>query len=251
MNNKNLENKLTTSAKEALDELIHNYRKHILIEASQETSRYSGDVEEISVRDILTSVEKIDKRISTSTSVKSKRSMMLRLFRLFGVMGIIYAIGGFGYLAYQTLNIQWDYQETIGVTFGIIGVLMALGSYLYIKVYSEKYSDIKVEFQPIRPEYEGTMLVVQKWRDIELAIRNVITIEYGESYAEKPLSVLLEELVNSDIISGDEYRELRNLLSSRNAILHDGRVMNDKELRSMLLYSDQLLRKLESKSKLQ
>lgn len=246
MNNEDVESKLTPAAREALVELVDDYRRQILFGAMRSASSYAGEVEEISVRDVLTSVNRVD-----APSGGRPRPYVDRMYRVVMIVGFAYTILGFGYFLVQSIEISLDLGQTIGLATGLSGTLITLAAYFYTHrraqerafreqvVRGELFAEQRVQ------ESDASMLLIKAWRGIELAVRAFVASTYGESMARDPFSILIDRVEASDVLTKEDQQMLRHLLRVRNKVVHEGLVLDARQLRSALQDADRILSKIE------
>jgi uncharacterized protein YutE (UPF0331/DUF86 family) len=75
-------------------------------------------------------------------------------------------------------------------------------------------------------------------------MRNSISSLSGESTANKPISILIKELHNREILSETDEALLRELLDVRNRILHEGYEPHRGKIESMIKQSERLIKKI-------
>ncbi len=237
--NANLENKLTSAARRALDELVEDYRNQVLLGAIQAASSVTGEVQEISIRDILSGMT----RSRIKTNIYLNREERLAQIGLFA--GIVYAILGFGFVIFQG-NLLVSPSQLIGYSVGFAGIILSMFSYFYPKLRRPRYSTQAEESQYGLPVTNLSLLFIQQWQRIELTARNIIALRSGESSANKPISLLVEELRQNGDLNSDEEKTLRELLDFRNRIIHGGFNPRLDTITSITRRAEKLLAKLES-----
>jgi len=239
MSNQNLESKLTPAAREALEELVESYRDQILIGAMRSAASFTDEVAEVPVRDILTSVNRGEARPRRPSS-----ELLDRLWRMAIPAGIVYAIAGFGYFVLRSFKVRFEPIETASFAVGLVGLVMSLIGYYYSRQRRLDTVYQRALWGELR-SFDRSMLLVQEWRNIELAARSLVASHLGESVADKPISILIDELYRSGILTKEDVRRLRDLLSRRNRILHDNVELERNELELALREASRILSKLE------
>lgn len=242
MTNENYESKLTPAAKEALDELIQDYRLQLLREANKSASDITGEVREISVRDILETLQRIESLRTTKRGRKYER-----LFIAYTFIGIIMSL--WVSIASQIGIISSSLSEV----FGLVGSTLALAS---LSIYSLNANRV-ISFGSIHSSIKDTpvdtkdysMLFVIKWREIEILSREVISNFIGESNIDN-MSVrdLINNLLKFKIINLSDSQIYLHLLDKRNSVVHAKTVeMSATEYNELENIADKLITKLRIK----
>lgn len=242
-NNKKIESILTPAANEALNELVNDYRSQILLSAYRISSSATGEAVEISIRDV---IEGIEKSSRLSLLKRATPSQMVMRYALPG--GIVYALLGFGYFFIRNVMSPLDPIDLFSLGIGSFGVLFALFAYYYKKTRAEMISDpLKSKrFQVQRLDRE--IRLIQLWRDIELVSRDVVSANYGESEAQKPLRVLLDNVMKLGHLSIADHDYLKNMLEMRNTILHQQHTLGKDEIDSAIENGERVFHRLQSVS---
>ena len=115
MENNPLESKLTPAAKEVLIEMVEDYRLQLLKEANKSASDITGEVREISVRDLLETLQKLE-----SPKTNKRASLFERVLITYAFSGIFTNLASYMFSRYATSQII----DSIGFA----GALMALFS---------------------------------------------------------------------------------------------------------------------------
>ena len=245
MNHRDIENRLTPAARQALAELVDNYRTQVLFGALRSAGSYAREVEEISVRDVLASLERVE-----AVQRGERRPITDQLYGAAMFGGLLYAVLGFGYFLAQRTQVPLDPAQTIGLVTGIAGTLVALTIYYYRRQRAQERAlrQHVIRREPFGArsvqESDGSILLVPAWREIELAIRAFVASKYGESTARRPISMLIAQVEDSQVLSSEDRGRLMRLLSLRNEVLHEGTVLDARQLRDALQDAERILTKL-------
>ncbi|MBI5935955.1 MAG: hypothetical protein HY867_19795 [Chloroflexi bacterium] len=234
------EDRLTLAARKALDDLLDDYRNQIMFGAFKSASSINGDVEEISVRDIYAGVSEVTSVKRSETSIRQRKAKQSL------VVGLAYVV--FGLLLGIWVNlVSTSFFKDLDKTLALISLALAFGgaalsviSYIVyrknsnVKSSQNKTSNLEFEF-------------IQKWRDLEMISREIVSSSIGESKAEKPSSILFRELKNSDLISLEDENLILDLLKTRNTIVHRTSSLNydTGELEKNIVKATKLLDRLE------
>lgn len=241
MNDKNLETKLTPAARQVFEELERDFRNQLLRSASKSAASLSGEVQEISVKDLLNALDTIrlsrQKQVNTRIFNFGKQLVVLGLvISFFAVINSLYFLVGF-----------WTRSESE------LGVLIGLATSLYgfMFQYVAEHPRILRLFSlekatPVDSENErnSTLLFMEKWREIELKMKAKASENYGESKANLPLSTLAKNFRNQRILTDQDLKLFDELLSVRNKIVHEGFAPDKVVSLSVINRADKLLNKL-------
>jgi hypothetical protein len=244
MKNIDLEEKLTSAAQQALDELIEDYRTRILLGAKESASNLTGEIQEISVHDILNSVNK--NQVKRPTKMSRKLEIILRLYTIIGLAIAIIGLFSFSFRhTFENLNSE---QQT-GIVIGISGLIFSIVSYIILRLRLVPILN-QTSLQEIGDSRKTgySMLFIKRWQDIELAARNLVASRFGESIAKAPVSLLIYKLRAENILSLDDEIKLREFLNLRNKILHDGLEIDVDQFEIAIKDVDKILAKIVSSS---
>jgi len=241
MKSHDVESKLTPAAREALEELVDGYREEILLGAMRSAASFRDEVPEIAVRDILEGVKSVNRSETRPSDMPS------RFWRTVILVGIAYSVGGFGLFAFRSIAIAFEPLDWVGIVIGLAGFAMAIFGYYYSRYRARSFASVSRRMiSDELQSFDRSMLLVQEWRDIELAARNLVASHLGESMADRPVSVLMRELARTDVLTDDDVVTLRQLLSMRNMVLHDKNVEIERESLELALQdASRILSKLE------
>jgi predicted RNA-binding protein len=241
-----LEKKLTPAAREALDELVEDFRNQTLLSAAKSAARAGVEVTEISVRDILDSLNKLQLR-----RTQRLPTQLASFLRFYVFLGIIFTLLGFGFFLYRSISIG-DIRENKSLIGAVaFGLLVSASSFILRRWGSEWLVHLVALPSPSETRSRTSDLVGEyllTWPKIELAARDLVASRLGESSANKPLSLLLSELQDLGILKREEKTKLRDLLGIRNRIVHAGKEVDLAEIEVSLNDAEKILSKLRSQS---
>ena len=231
------ENILTKSAKEELETYLAQEKERILNEAYQKASQTRGNIEEISLRDILEATDKFryeaDKR-KKSNYRKKRMSMMLAL------SGVTYALVGIIIYLYQ--KSKFDIQQDLGLLIAAVGILVTLIAFFYnqLNLLSKKEYE-----KSSQSDYRSLtdFSIVERWSAIEKLIRQIIEKETSKD--PKSFNQILKYLDSKKIFTGPEHQDFRSLLMTRNKILHESINISESKRNELIEVADRLIDKLE------
>lgn len=242
-NTEDIYNKLTPNAKEALDKAIQDYKDNVLEKALKNSQEVSIDNPEISLRDIIESVdnENLRKKRIEYTEYKRRRFMSLIAFS-----GATYAVAGL--IIYLFQNKKFTLENDLGLIIAIAGILISFMAFVYNQYFTMKKkmaSDLREikDINKISPDYK----LVERWQIIE----NLVAKEFGDSnvknrkYSFNMIINTLYSMVNSE----EERNKIKELLNARNMILHDSLKMSENKRVELLKFSDEIITKLEKITK--
>lgn len=237
---------LTPAARQVLNELTEEYKDEILLNAVQLAARHTGEIQEISVRDIIEASKRVNRnsqliRENPSQQRSSTRSTLERVLRIYGWFGIAALLGGIIYFFFATTDIQLEADQEFALSIMLAGLLFALLPYLYNQWRrSRPYSQSEASNGG-----DPAAAFVVKWQDIELAIREVAASQLGESFAaDQSIISLMFGLQRLGILSSEDEVTIKNLLTLRNRILHEGIRPERAEMELAITNADRIRSKL-------
>jgi hypothetical protein len=242
MENVNFEEKLTPAAREALNEMVDNYRSKILIEAGEYASRLSGEVHEISVSDIMNSIGK-----NLQQSEILRRSKIDAVLSIYIILGLLMTGTSLLYFFLGDIFEKLTYIKRLAILISIAGFVIAIVSYAiskyrqYKTIYGEYYSYVST-----MPTSEYFDLFIRKWQQIEISIRALAASLFGESIADEPISMLVKRLTNSGKINDNDSKQILEILFIRNKLVHKATDVPLNNLRNATRDADHILSKLKS-----
>jgi uncharacterized protein YutE (UPF0331/DUF86 family) len=237
-----LETKLTPAAKQALDELLSEYRRRVLVGAAGSASRLTGDVREISVQDIVTGWTNDQRQ-----PLRRARTVDW-ILRSYTLGGIVIAVGSISFFVYQNvLNSHvirsLDPDSRLALIVGFSGAALAVLSYTVQQARRTRAALSVARMDT--PQYPGTIQAfLNVWQQLELAIRSKVAQTSGESTANRPLSLLMRELQADGVISVNDAAKLREILDIRNRLVHAGREVGSDEVAEATKEARRLFEKL-------
>jgi hypothetical protein len=249
MTNIDYEDKLTDAAREALKELVQDYRNQVLLAAAESASHLTGEVREISVQDLMRGVR--------STAVErgvGEPRIFDRLLFVYVVFGVLMALVGFGWFAIRDFFLGLDPQRQIPLLVALAGLALSIFGLFTLRLRQLRGPIWGIWGSPGR---EGFMtetssaahvgLFIAQWQQIELALRTLVGSELGESVAKEPLSALISRLRNEQALDEGDITRLRRLLETRNALVHKGLPLSETNMQVSLRDAQRVLAKLRSR----
>lgn len=238
-----LEEKLTPAAKQALYELIEDYKNRILIAARDSASRLTGEMQEISVHDILAGVDCLD---HDQVRRRPQLPRTIELFlRVYAGVGLVMAAVGIIFLLYGNISVVNSEQRT-ALLLSLGGSVIFALSYAFLRLRRLRtLREGDIQDVSALPDTFSTRFVKQ-WQAIELAVRSVASSRLGESSAKEPISVLFHRLGQNGVLEPEDESILKQLMGLRNVILHEGRRLNREEFDRATKQAGRVLGKLIS-----
>jgi len=239
-----VEEKLTPAARQAVEEVVQEYRNQLLRLAADRSASYIGDYSEVSVRDILGAMEQLERGSGQRATFAS------HLLRMYSIVGITVAAGAMSFIALQRYPLE-SISGTVALGVGIFGLLLALSSYVMRPWIARRGVATRRRY-PIAG-FEGIPLdvrFVSRWRDIELALRDLVSMRFGESAADQTGLRMAKLLLKAGELTGDQLATLANLLEQRNRIVHEGERVEARTLLGALAEAEAILELLRKKQDL-
>jgi hypothetical protein len=236
------ESKLTPAAREALEEFVQNYKDQLLRSASRSAGNLTGEVREISVRDIFEAISTTQSKALDART--RKRAWLWLALTLVGVTYSITGIALFGSESSTSIIKEPFFQIIIfGLTITLLGSIL---SFAHLRRRPSGLLEWPFKGTDEQQTKELSFMFLEKWRAIELEARNLVSQKLGESRAMMPLSHLLDELGMRGVLSEDDHLTVRRLLNKRNEILHQEPDLPRSELVSLIKKADELLDRIRS-----
>lgn len=240
MNKSELEDKLTPAAEETLKGIVQDYRNKILLTSAASASISLGEVREISVSDIIRSV-----RSTSRPAWSESRDLLETILKFYVGVGFILVGVSIGFLSTDGLLDVTDKSQQLIQLLGLSGVSIGGISYLFLQFrFMRKILAYKYFSNYRKDDTELVAVYISKWQQIEAALRNYVSVHFGESLAESPVSILAARLLHEKTLSEADATQLKKLLQTRNRLVHKGIDMDHKELEESVRQADRILGKL-------
>lgn len=218
MERHDLEQKLTPAARQVLDQLVSEYRSEILLRAGDSASELTGEVHEISVRDVVEGLTEAQSTVSArATGFLGSASGVYQVVGLtLAIAGLVlwFTSGGPYGLSYLERTFIW--------VLVLFGLGLAVLSKLAHRFAKKRVDQIHLE-KPSRQRTgyaEGPSTFLSIWQHIELRLREMAATKFGESIADQPLSVLLHAFQREEVLDAETVERVQDLLILRNRIVH-------------------------------
>lgn len=236
---KRRETKLTPAAREALDELVDEYRAQILVGAEQFASdNYSSFPREISVSNIFDSLSK-------SKNASPKKSFSDRFMEIYQIIGILITFFGV-FLIFKEINQSTEVR--IGGYSMLVGLAFNLLTFVYFKSSAvRRFFDVTLRTRKSADDaIDLPLRYVKIWREIELAIRELVALTMGESNAKEPIFRLVSKLRDGKVITTNDAAQLKRLIRIRNQIVHEKPDLQFSQVEVSLIMADKMLQKIKN-----
>lgn len=227
-------NRLTESAKKALDEASKEVAEMILEKAYQNASTQNTEDKEISLRNVIDAKEEIlyKNKIRDLSNDKRKRRFTLILLGI----GSLYMTFGLLYYLQPSL-FTWEQGSAIIVIFTgyLIGML---GIYSYLP---PKKNKNYILTEKDNAEFE----IVRKWQTIEkLGAQLILKDDAVSNGNSRSLNNVLSRL-SLELQDKSKDEDLRKLLIARNNIMHGGKEMTQSDIEEMIKTADSIIDEIE------
>ncbi|MDQ0781344.1 hypothetical protein [Chryseobacterium sp. W4I1] len=245
MNNENINSKLTPSAKEALNELTEDFKENLIEKAYTIAKERNTANREISLRDILEAQQPSQNIIEKQkyTDYRRKRWTMLISFS-----GAIYAIAGI--LLYLFQNKKFSIENDLGLIIAVIGILLTLLAFIYGQLINKRQYLYTTTTTTTNNFSEiDSFEIVKRWQIIEQLTVSVMKEKNISDSKSNSVSQVIKYLTENFTKSEVDYLNIKQLLQSRNKILHEGYSLSDAEKKKYIEIADNLIEKLEHAKK--
>jgi len=233
---------LTPSAKEAVADISEEITRDIIFEAYQIAQLKDTSDKEISLSDILTAKEKL---LSDKTRKDKNEYRKRRVSYIIGISGLVYTMIGLFIFVFQ--HREFDLARDTGLIIAAVGMTFAFFGFFYQLFFSKYFSLVTSRIQEI--DYKDDNYdVVKKWQIIEKLTKELMIQKgYDENKSNSFFYLIsfLEEMVSSK----ERRDDLRQLLKTRNKILHENYKLDKNESSDLLKISTEIIDLLESEFK--
>lgn len=208
-------NRLTTAAKEALENSTKEIQDMIFEKASQYSNMQDTGVE-ISLHDILRAKQDI---LMRKDSIKLQENRKRRLAILSILVGYIYAIFGIVFYIYQ--NYAEDFKQDVGLIIAAMGATISIIGLFYAQITGAKLRKKTYITQTPLTNYQFLeMEIVNKWRTIEKLGRSLM-LKDGVSMDKARSINSIIDFIATRLSTTIDKPKLKGLITTRNAIVHN------------------------------
>lgn len=226
-------NILTEAARAALDNSVEEIKDMILNKAYQNASIQNCNAE-ISLQDILKAKKSI---LNQNNTLAYRERKKRRLAILFSIAGFVYAICGILLYIYQNLNI--DIEKDFGLIIASIGTVISITGMITVQLsYKSKSPSGLLDYHVL--EYE----LIKKWNKIESLGVELMKKDGVLTKETKSINSIIEFILvklSSDI----EQSKLKNLIVTRNSIVHNSEHVSTKRIMQNIETANEIIYLLE------
>lgn len=230
--------KLTPSAKEALESTMIEFQELILQKANSIAQKGQTADKEISLRDIIEAKEAL-----FNSKVEKDRADYRgkRLMTYITLSGALYSIVGVALYVIQ--NKKFSIEKDLGLLVAFTGVITIFLGFAYAQLLNKRQSEKRI----LREEdlfEENDFELIRRWQIIEKMGSNLMMKSGYSSNQAKSINDILRFLsleLRNDRLSSD----LKELLTMRNKILHEQYQLSRHEKQFYLDKADKIIDNLE------
>jgi len=238
----NTYNKLTESAKIALEETSKEVIEMIIEKAYQKANFRNTADKEISLRDIIEAKEEI---LFKRLELNNKESRKKRLTLMLSMTGALYSILGILFYLYQNKN--FDSTKDLGLIIAALGILISIITFYYSQLLTKRKVEI-IKDNTITEKDNSEFEIVRRWQTIEkigtdLMLKDGISDNKARSF-NYILNYLSEKLHDNS-----KTDSLKKLLMARNQVVHSGNNLTKLQIEEMIETADQIIDELEKRTK--
>ena len=232
---KKLYAKLTDSAKKELDSSVQEIYDLLIYKAYLIADKKNTADKEISLSDILSAKNQL---FSTEyIDVKRKNNTKRRML-LLSMIGIIYAFAGIFFYLFQ--NYSYD-EKSIGLIIAALGALISLFPVFYLKIYRTN-ENTKKDGEKVERFYKNSA-IIYRWEIIEKLGMDLMVKKGISDRKSFSINNIIEFL--HDNITDISIDELRQLLITRNELVHKGTKLSEDEFETVLTIADKIICELK------
>ncbi len=235
--------KLTPSAQEALNDTMQELHLMLINKANSIAHKGQTADKEISLRDILEAKESLFKAKIERENGYYKRK---RLMTMLTLTSALYALVGIVLYMYQ--NQDLIDQKNLGLLIAFLGIILTFLGFVYNQILSRRYEEKQLESETEYRSSESDFEIIKRWQIIEKLGSNLMRQKGYSSNESKSINDILKFL-SLELRSDKLYLEMRELLSVRNKILHEGYELSRNEKQSYLDKADNIIELLETLEK--
>lgn len=234
------DNKLTPSAKEALHDTLIELHELLLLEANSIAQKGQTGDKEISLRDILEAKENLFKAKIEKEKADYKRK---RLMTLISLSGALYSIIGIFVYIYQNQN--FALEKNLGLIISLAGIITIFAGFAYTQFLSRRWEGKQLYNATDYNSSENDFEIIRRWQIIEKLGSNLMR-QKGFSVNESRSINDILKFLSSELKSDHLYMEMRELLSIRNKILHEGYDLGRQEKQMYIEKANKIIEMLET-----
>lgn len=237
------EDKLTQSAKEALHDTMNELHELLLLKANSIAQKGQTGDKEISLRDILEAKENLFKAKIEKEKADYRRK---RLMTTISLTGALYSVIGIFVYVYQNQN--FALEKNLGLVIALTGIITIFAGFAYTQFQTrrleEKQLDNDTDFKSSDNDFE----IIKRWQVIE-RLGSKLMRQKGFSVNESRSINDILKFLSSELQDDRLYMEMRELLSIRNKILHEGYDLGRQEKQMYIDKANKIIELLETLEK--
>ncbi|MTH16247.1 hypothetical protein [Flavobacterium sp. LC2016-01] len=230
--------KFTPSAEQALEETVLELYELIVNRANLIAQKGQTGDKEISLRDILEAKESLFKAKIEKDKADNRRK---RLMTVISLTGALYSIVGVFIYVYQ--NQDFAIEKNLGLVIALTGIVTIFVGFTYTQLLLRKHED-KQQENVIKYSLNDEFDIIKRWQLIEKLGSNLMIKKGYTNNESKSINDILKFLA-SELKNESHNIEMRELLTIRNKILHEGYELGKHERQSYLEKADKIIEVLE------
>ena len=224
---------LTSAAKEVLEDILVEYKSRILDEAFLRAIISPKGEKEISVRDIIDSVENLNQK-----ERQTKKRKIELVMQIYSILGIIFVLASLTILLEGSFD-PFNTRQLVMITGFVTGI-----TFIFMPLIYQRLRGLIAIVEPTtaskQTAIDASYAFIQRWKLIEETLRK-LSGESGLGSSRRPFSSIIQELQFRGQLSKSDGNRLRELLSMRNAIVHEEYRVGRDEIRFAINNADDLL----------
>lgn len=236
-------NKLTPSAKEALNDTMLELHELLINKANSFAQKGQTADKEISLRDILEAKDSLFKAKIEREKADYRRKKSMTMFSL---TGALYSLVGIVVYMYQ--NQDFALEKNLGLVIAFSGIVVIFVGFAYTQLLSRRFEENQFEREPEFRNSESDFEIIKSWQIIEKLGSNLMRQKGFSANESKSINDILKFL-SMELKSDRLYLEMRELLTVRNKILHEGYDLSRQEKQSYLDKADKIIELLDTLEK--
>lgn len=239
---KNIYNKLTESARIALEETSKEVLEMILEKAYQNANVKNTADKEISLRDIIEAKEEI---LFKRMDVNKQESRKKRLTLMLSMTGALYSVLGILFYLYQNKN--FDTTKDLGLIIAALGILISIGAFYYSQLLTRRKVEI-IKDNTVTERDNSEFEIVRRWQTIEKLGTDLMLKDGISDNKARSFNYILNYL-SEKTLDNSKTDSIRKLLAARNQVVHSGINLTKFEIEEMINTADQIIDELERHTK--
>ena len=236
-------NKLTPSAKEALDVIMRELHETLMSKANYFAQNGQTIDKEISLHDIREARDSLFQAKLDNGNADHRRRKMMKFIIL---TGISYSIAGI--FVCVIYNKSFIIENKIGLFIIFTDLLIILIGFIYLQLSARKYDKKHQYYNSMHHNSDNDFVIIENWQIIE-KLGSKLMRQKGFSYNESRYINDILKFLSEELKSDKLKKEMRDLLSVRNRIIHEGLELGRNEKQLYLENADKIIKSLEKLEK--